>query len=606
MEKIILYCRVSTAHQEQEQTIQVQIGELERTYKGRNVINTYKDDGFSGSFLDRPALTQLRNDAKNGLFNVVAVYNLDRLSRKTVHQLLLIDEFKRKGIKIEVLGKDFENTPQGEFSLTVLSAAAQLEKELIVQRMRDGKYRKARAGTFVGCSRPIFGYKVIRKNQETGAAGFLEEDIIQADKIRTIFKTYTECESLRETIRKITKLGILNNSGRTFGTCGLGYLLRNETYIGNYYFGKSYSCEAKNPKLEKNKGRLSSKKFKAKSEWILIKVKPIVDRALFDRVQKLLKERGGNSLYKAGKYQYLCAGLIRCLHCNRLYYGRPNGKYASGKTFLSYLCSGRSKPAIIKDRCLGSKIMGVDKLDKAVWEYVSNLISNPERVIKSVRILREQRDDERSSNQKVRDTFAEEKAKIKLKKRKILDLYADSRFSREDLDEKVADFDNVEKLLDKQIEEIDIKLGTINNTDSIEREIENLCFEHQKQILDNPDFEFKKMMIRKWVKEINIKDDRKVVIKVRVPEIMGEAMTLTPVMSLRTTDVNCQSGYYGRAVFIGAEGWPAFNRFPFDRNRGGRDARHQPHAFKMGCRLPVVFFGNAGNDFFDKALRNVV
>ncbi len=531
MKRIAFYCRVSTFHQEKDETIKVQLEELARVYKGENVVNIYKDDGFSGSFLDRPALNQLREDAKGGLFDTIALYNLDRLSRKTAHQLLLIDEFRKREIKIEVLGKDFENTPQGEFSLTVLSAAAQLEKELIVQRMRDGKYRRARAGILVGCSVPTYGFKIVKRDRDKGQEAYFEEDPIEANNLKSIFKTYLEVESIRETIRRITKLGIRTRKEKVFTTKGIGNLLRNETYIGNYYFGKSYPCEAKNPKLEKNRGRLTSKKMKPRADWLLIKVKPIISKEIFNKVREVLNERSGRGFYKNSKYQYLCSGLIRCLKCGRIYYGRPNTKYFSKgenrqKVHLSYLCSGRSKPALLSERCLGSRIIGVERLDGAIWEYVSNLIADPARVKNAITLLRERRNNDRGVNEKAKDALAEEKMKIKMKKSKILDLYANSGLGREELDEKVLEFNKQEALFDKEIARIDNELKNMSDMSSAEEEVENLCLSY-KEKLNNPSFELKKMVIRKWVKEINLEEDGKIIIKVKVPEVMGGSMSIS-------------------------------------------------------------------------------
>jgi site-specific DNA recombinase len=90
MEKrIAFYCRVSTAQQEKEETIEVQQLKLKEIYQGQNVVKEYSDNGVSGGSLDRPAMNQLREDAKKDLFDVVAVYSLSRLSRKAYHQIKL-------------------------------------------------------------------------------------------------------------------------------------------------------------------------------------------------------------------------------------------------------------------------------------------------------------------------------------------------------------------------------------------------------------------------------------------------------------------------------------------------------------------------------------
>ena len=162
MKKVALYCRVSSARQEKEKTIQTQIAKLKEIYKKSEIVKEYLDDGYSGADIDRPGLNQLREDAKNGLFNVVALYAFDRLSRKVGHQLVIKEELTKNDIKVEVLGRKLEDTPEGEFGEIVLGAVSQLERERILQRMRDGKMTKAKAGKLIA-SYPTYGYDYLKK-----------------------------------------------------------------------------------------------------------------------------------------------------------------------------------------------------------------------------------------------------------------------------------------------------------------------------------------------------------------------------------------------------------------------------------------------------------
>jgi site-specific DNA recombinase len=540
MRKIVFYCRTSTHQQEQDDTIEVQLEKLKEIYKKQNIYRIYKDEGYSGSFLERPALTQLRNDAKKGLFDIVAVYNLDRLSRKVGHQLLLIDEFKKQGIKIEVLGKNFEDTPQGEFSLTVLSAAAQLEKELITQRMRDGKYRKANAGKLIGCY-PPYGYKLIKRNPDKGTEAHFELDPKESYGVKLAFKIYLEKQSLRQTIKELAKAGILGRGKRgkeginpkPFTPRTLKRILSNESYVGNFYWGKTYPCEPKNPKTI-DKGRLTGRRLRDKSEWKLIKIPPIIDKTIFNKAQEILKYRAKHFL-KETKYQYLCQGLVRCLKCGKVYTAKPTAKPYKGKRYIAYFCSHNFAKPIGEPRCKSRQI-SQRKLESVVWDYVRSLISNPDKVKKAIQILREKRERDRIFNERAYDVLMTEKMNIKTKKSKILDLYADNKFTKEELDNKIIELNNQEKIIDRQIQEVGNSLKKIENIDSVEREIEELCLQY-KQKITNPTFELKKMIVKKWVKEINITDRGDIIIKVRVPEDYGEGFnnslaTTTPQTSL--------------------------------------------------------------------------
>src|SRR5438876_194762 len=112
--KVAIYARVSTEKQEQEHTIQSQIEELERYAKtnGHTVFDRHIDEGWSGSVLARPGLDKLRDDASKKLFAAVLIHSPDRLARNYVHQEILIEELKRRGVEVVFLNRPLADTPE--------------------------------------------------------------------------------------------------------------------------------------------------------------------------------------------------------------------------------------------------------------------------------------------------------------------------------------------------------------------------------------------------------------------------------------------------------------------------------------------------------------
>ncbi len=99
MRRAALYARVSTELQEKEQTIDSQLAAItrhadERGFRHSTAL-TYTDEGHSGSWLDRPALDELRDHAREGRFDVVVILCPDRLARRYAYQVLLLEELKR-------------------------------------------------------------------------------------------------------------------------------------------------------------------------------------------------------------------------------------------------------------------------------------------------------------------------------------------------------------------------------------------------------------------------------------------------------------------------------------------------------------------------------
>src|SRR5882724_4543582 len=96
-----VYARVSTEDQAERYGLAAQLREL-REKAGGPVLECI-DDGVSGAVLERPGLDRLRAAARAGQIQRLLILDPDRLSRRLVHQLLLLDEFKRHGVAVEFL-----------------------------------------------------------------------------------------------------------------------------------------------------------------------------------------------------------------------------------------------------------------------------------------------------------------------------------------------------------------------------------------------------------------------------------------------------------------------------------------------------------------------
>jgi len=512
MRKIALYCRVSTAHQEKDETIQTQLKKLKETYKEKEIVKEYKDVG-SGAYLQRPSLNQMREEAKKGFFDTIAVYSLDRLSRKLGHQIALIEEFEERGIKIEVLGENYESNPENILNRNIRGAISEYERFKITQRMRDGKMRKAETDFVWGTA--SYGYKIIKKDGKR----ILEIDPKEAKVVKAMFDIYQEEHGLGKTAKRIYEKGYKARTGIPFSPFMISKILDNETYIGNFYYGKTYSCEPENPKKKERKNQLSSRKHRPKEEWKLLRAPAIIDKSIFERIQEIKKEMAKSSL-KPTRH-YLCQGLIKCVNCGYRYIGKMRSKShrkesPNGSHFY-YLCpkkSGRRRP---NEPYCHSREISTRELDEQVWDYVSSLIRDKKKIRKAIKDLKEQRESKKDFHQKIYDSLITQKAEIKQKKSKLLDLYADENYQKEDLDDKISEFNSQQKDLERQIKETEEELGKIKEIGAIEEEIERSCIEYRGKI-EKADFELKKRILKKWVKEINLPDEGGIVIKVRIPE----------------------------------------------------------------------------------------
>jgi len=113
--------------------------------RGWNVAGEYIDTGICGSRDRRPELDRLMADAHKRKFDVVAVWKFDRFARSVSHLLRALETFNALGIAFASLTEQVDTTtPAGKMVFTVLGAVAELERSLIVERVKAG-LRNAKA-----------------------------------------------------------------------------------------------------------------------------------------------------------------------------------------------------------------------------------------------------------------------------------------------------------------------------------------------------------------------------------------------------------------------------------------------------------------------------
>jgi len=137
-----IYARVSTS----EQSPELQLRDLRQYAEARGLaITEYVDSGYSGAKQNRPALDRLMNDARKRQLDCVLVWRFDRFARSTKHLVLALEEFRSLGVQFISYQENIDTTsPLGQALFTIVSAVAQLERDLIRERVRAG-LRNARA-----------------------------------------------------------------------------------------------------------------------------------------------------------------------------------------------------------------------------------------------------------------------------------------------------------------------------------------------------------------------------------------------------------------------------------------------------------------------------
>ena len=161
--RVAIYVRVSTKEQALEgYSIGEQTDRLTKFCEAHDwtIVKVYTDAGHSGANQIRPALQDLIQDIKAGRIDKVLVYKLDRLSRSQKDTLELIEDvFLKNGTDFESMSEKLDtSTPHGKAMIGILAAFAQLEREMISERMSMGREARVKQGKWKGGHHAPYGY----------------------------------------------------------------------------------------------------------------------------------------------------------------------------------------------------------------------------------------------------------------------------------------------------------------------------------------------------------------------------------------------------------------------------------------------------------------
>src|ERR1700738_3794073 len=162
MMRVAIYARVSTSNNGQDPTMQTRDLREYAERRGWTIASEYVDIGISGTKEKRPELDRLMSDAHRRRFDAVVVWKFDRFARSVSHLLRALETFKAQGIEFVSYCERLDtSTPAGKLVFTVLGAVAELERSLIVERVKAG-LRNARAkGKKLGRPKKILDTKRI-------------------------------------------------------------------------------------------------------------------------------------------------------------------------------------------------------------------------------------------------------------------------------------------------------------------------------------------------------------------------------------------------------------------------------------------------------------
>ncbi|MQR85226.1 hypothetical protein GFV16_04615 [Bacillus megaterium] len=249
-------------------------------------VKLYEEIASSQHYLERPALQQMLKDIENREVDTILVYAPDRLSRKDVHFLTILDHLLQYGInKIYIKDTEYDLTsPHVRTQLSIMAVLAQAEYMLIAQRMSEGKMRSAEKGRWNG-GRLKFGYATNEENQLV----INQEDYPLA---REIVDKLLQGFSYHNIAKDFAERGIRTKRGKIWTTASLGDWFRSPTLRGH-----------------------TSYKIKGKEIFTPNTHEAIVSEAEYQAIKKLQENRENNFKKKKNNVSHWLSGVLTCSVC---------------------------------------------------------------------------------------------------------------------------------------------------------------------------------------------------------------------------------------------------------------------------------------------------
>src|SRR5438270_3532815 len=383
MRMAAIYARVSSEQQREQNTSASQTASLIEFAKSHNleVPNewVFEDEGYSGATLERPGLERVRDLAAEGQIQVMLAYSPDRLSRKYAYQILLIEEFARRGVETRFVKAPQGDSAEDQLLVQFQGMIAEYERAQILERSRRGKRHRAQLGEVSVMSNAPYGYRYIRKTDEAPAAYIIDET--EARVVRHVYEMYTvEGLSIGEITRQLNREATPTRKASRWERSVVWALLRNPAYRGLACFGKTRaSARTRVMRPQRRRGVTSPSTTagheRAREEWIEIPVPALVAEESFARAQELLyhnKIRSRRRTIAPSVVQ----GLVSCAKCG--YAFSRTSTQTSARKIHYYKCIGSdSWRKLGGPVCGNGRFIRQELLDQIVWAEVIRLLEDP-------------------------------------------------------------------------------------------------------------------------------------------------------------------------------------------------------------------------------------
>ncbi len=295
---IALYCRVSTDEQAREGlSLDEQRSRL-RAYchamGWQMPIREFVDDGFSAKNLKRPAMIEVLKLIESKQISKLLVTKLDRLSRRLLDLLTMIELLERHDVSLVSTSEAFDtDTPSGRLTLQVLGAVAEFERERIRERVVENMTHAAKSGKWL--SRAPYGYRLVDK--------VLVVDEVQARIVKDVYQMFRSGSGYFAIAKRLNRDGIVSPQGKQWSVRTIKLLLTNPAYKGSSVWKRS-----------DDDGNSADSRQKTNLIEVSHAHPVIIEDGLWEEVQAQARTKTSIAPRAAGS-SHLLSGMLRCGDC---------------------------------------------------------------------------------------------------------------------------------------------------------------------------------------------------------------------------------------------------------------------------------------------------
>ena len=225
MKKAVIYARYSSEKQN-EQSIEGQVKDCQEWAKNNeiNIVDIYHDEALTGRTDKRPAFQRMIADAKNGKFDYILVWKIDRFARNRYDSAIYKSQLKKHGVKVISVKENIADGPEGIILESVLEGMAEYYSANLSQNVLRGMHQNAEQGKYLGGTVPL-GYKIDKEKRY----------VINKDSstiVKKIYELYASDHTMKEICQILNSSGHKTYTGRKFSYDSVRRILTNKKYIG--------------------------------------------------------------------------------------------------------------------------------------------------------------------------------------------------------------------------------------------------------------------------------------------------------------------------------------------------------------------------------------